>query len=124
MAERFSFERIDHVQPAIPAGGEDKCRAFRGDVLGLPELPKPPLLAARGGCWFDASGFQVHVGVEQDFRPALEAHPVFRIRGIRALAERLLAAGHPVVWAEDVPGRDRFHTDDPFGNRLEFLELR
>jgi len=124
MAEQFSFERVDHVQLAIPAGGEDGCRSFWGDVLGLAEVPKPPVLAARGGCWFDGPGFQVHAGVEADFRPARKAHPGFRVRGVRALAGRLAAAGYPVTWSDDVPGQDRFHTADPFGNRLEFLEPR
>ena len=122
MTEQFSFERVDHVQLAIPAGGEDECRAFWGEVLGLAELPKPPVLAARGGCWFDGPGFQVHAGVEAEFRPARKAHPGFQVCGVRALADRLAAAGHPVIWSDDVPGQDRFHTADPFGNRLEFLE--
>ena len=121
---QHSFERLDHVQLAIPAGGEDACRAFWGELLGLAELPKPPLLAARGGCWFEGPGFQVHLGVEPDFRPALKAHPGFEVRGLRALAERLLAAGRPVAWGDEVPGRDRLHTADPFGNRVEFLEPR
>ena len=121
---QYSFERLDHVQLAVPAGGEDACRAFWGDLLGLAELPKPPLLAARGGCWFEGPGFQIHLGVEADFRPALKAHPGFEVHGVRALAERLLAAGHPVTWGDEVPGRDRFHTADPFGNRVEFLEPR
>ena len=123
MTEQFSFERVDHVQLAIPAGGEVECRAFWGGLLGLPEAPKPPTLAVRGGCWFDGPGFQVHVGVEAEFRPALKAHPAFRIHGIRPLADRLAAAGYPVTWSDDVPGQDRFHCADPFGNRLEFLEL-
>ena len=119
-----SFERIDHVQLAIPTGGEEACRAFWGELLGLAEVPKPPVLAARGGCWFAGPGFQVHLGVQVDFRPALKAHPGFEIRGVRALARSLAAAGHPVTWSDEVPGQDRFHTADPFGNRLEFLEPR
>jgi len=119
---RFVFQRLDHIQLAIPAGGEQECRAFWGGLLGLPELPKPPVLAARGGCWFEGPGFQLHLGVEPDFRPALKAHPGFQIRGAKALAEILLAAGYLTTWSDDVPGQDRFHTTDPFGNRLEFLE--
>jgi len=121
---QFVFQQLNHVQLAIPAGGEEECRAFWGGLLGLPELPKPPVLAARGGCWFEGPGFQLHLGVEPDFRPALKAHPGFQVRGVKALAEHLLAAGYPTTWSDDVPGQDRFHTADPFGNRLEFLELR
>lgn len=118
----FSFAAIDHVQLAIPPGGEQQSRAFWGDLLGLTELPKPPALAPRGGCWFQGPTFQLHLGVEQDFHPARKAHPGFHIRGLRALAESLADHGYPVTFSDDVPGQDRFHTVDPFGNRLEFLE--
>ncbi|WP_030241885.1 glyoxalase [Streptomyces sp. NRRL S-350] len=122
MTAALSFTAINHVQLAIPAGGEQECRAFWGELLGLSEIPKPPPLAARGGCWFQGPGFQVHLGVEQDFRPALRAHPGFEVRGLRALADRLAEHGHLVTFSDEVPGQDRFHTVDPFGNRLEFLE--
>jgi catechol 2,3-dioxygenase-like lactoylglutathione lyase family enzyme len=123
----FSLDRVDHVQLAVPAGGEERCRAFWGGLLGLTELAKPDALAARGGCWFQGSGFQVHLGVEAEFRPARKAHPGFEVDGLAALAalaELLAAHGHPVVWSDEVPGQDRFHTADPFGNRLEFLRRR
>jgi catechol 2,3-dioxygenase-like lactoylglutathione lyase family enzyme len=117
----FTVDRVDHVQLAVPAGGEEACRAFWGGLLGLAELAKPPVLAARGGCWFAGAGFQVHLGVEADFRPARKAHPGFEVSGLEELAELLAAHGHPVTWSDEVPGQDRFHTEDPFGNRLEFL---
>ena len=45
---------LHHVQIACPAGSEDQLRGFYGGVLGLPEIPKPPALAVRGGVWFQA----------------------------------------------------------------------
>ena len=119
--QQFAFARVDHVQLAIPAGGEARGRAYWGGLLGLAELSKPPVLAARGGCWFQGPGFQVHLGVEADFRPAVKAHPGFEIDGLAELAEAFAAQGYPVAWSDDVPGQERFHTLDPFGNRLEFL---
>ena len=117
----FAFDRVDHVQFAIPAGGEERCRAFWGEILGLVEIPKPPALAPRGGCWFEGPGFQVHLGVEADFRPARKAHPGFEVRGLAELAELLTAHDYTVTWSDEVPGQDHFHTADPFGNRIEFL---
>ncbi|GAA2981259.1 VOC family protein [Actinokineospora diospyrosa] len=114
---------IHHVQLACPPGGEAAARAFYAGVLGWPELPKPPLLAARGGCWFTIpDGGELHIGVEADFRPARKAHPAFTA-DVAALAAVLVAAGSPVHWADpaEIPGRPRFHTADPHGNRLEFL---
>ncbi len=112
---------IDHVQLAVPAGGEETLRAFYGDVLGMTEVPKPAPLAARGGCWFTSGPVVLHLGVEQDFRPARKAHPALVVDDLDALARRLTARGHDVAWADgEIPGVRRFHTHDPFGNRLEF----
>ncbi|GAA2797283.1 VOC family protein [Streptomyces showdoensis] len=115
---------VDHVQLAAPVGSEDLLRAFYGDVLGMTEIPKPPVLAARGGCWFAAAdgAVQLHLGVEADFRPARKAHPGLRVSGIRDFAARLERHGTEVVWDGDLPGHRRFHCADPVGNRLEFLE--
>lgn len=112
---------VDHVQLAAPPGSEDLLRAFYVDVLGMTEIPKPPLLAARGGCWFRAGAVELHLGIEEDFRPARKAHPGLRVTDITACAARLEARGAPVRWDSAVPGRRRFHSSDPVGNRLEFL---
>ncbi|MFI5885086.1 VOC family protein [Streptomyces sp. NPDC051554] len=113
---------VDHVQLAAPAGSEDALRAYYVDVLGMTEIPKPPVLAARGGCWFGAGAVQLHLGVEVDFRPAKKAHPGLRVTGIEAYAARLKSLGASVTWDEDLPGCRRFYSEDPVGNRLEFLE--
>lgn len=122
MTADFAFTALHHVQLAIPAGGEDACRVFWAGVLGMDELEKPPVLAARGGCWFRGGGVEVHLGVEQDFAPARKAHPGVLVRDLRALAEVLETAGVDVAWDPEFPGHDRFYAHDPFGNRLEFLE--
>ncbi|GAB2707799.1 glyoxalase [Kitasatospora kifunensis] len=113
---------LHHVQLSIPPGAEPLCREFWGEVLGMTEVVKPPVLAARGGCWFRGGGLEVHLGVEQDFAPARRAHPGILVNGLRALGERLAAHGHPVQWDGELPGYDRFHAFDKLGNRLEFLE--
>ncbi|MEU1596749.1 glyoxalase [Streptomyces sp. NPDC005708] len=113
---------VDHVQLAAPPGSEDLLRAYYVDVLGMTEIPKPPVLAARGGCWFQAGSVQLHLGIESDFRPARKAHPGLRVTGITAYADRLAALGAPVTWDDNLPGHHRFYSEDPVGNRLEFLE--
>lgn len=116
------FQRLHHVQLAIPPGGEDDCRGFWGGLLGLAEVSKPPALAARGGCWFRGGGLEVHLGVERDPVPARKAHPGILVTGLDALAARLAAGGVEVTWDGEFPGYRRFYAADPFGNRLEFLE--
>ncbi|WP_217164727.1 VOC family protein [Streptomyces sp. AC512_CC834] len=114
---------LDHVQLAAPPGSEERLRAFYTGVLGMTEIPKPPALAARGGCWFGAGPVQLHLGiVTNGFRPARKAHPGLRVTAIEAYAARLEARGTPVTWDDDLPGHRRFYCADPVGNRLEFLE--
>jgi len=112
---------IDHVQLAMPPGGEDRAREFYAGILCLTEVPKPPPLAARGGCWFESSTVKVHLGVERDFQPATKAHPAFVVAGLRELVARCRQDGHHVV-DEPLPGYARVYVDDPFGNRLELME--
>jgi catechol 2,3-dioxygenase-like lactoylglutathione lyase family enzyme len=113
--------RIDHVQLSIPEGAEDRCRSFYVGLLGLKEVPKPPLLAARGGLWLEKGDVKLHLGVEEDFRPARKAHPAFVVPDIEGLAHLLSEAGHEPVWDDAIPGVRRFYISDPVGNRIEFM---
>ena len=113
---------LDHVQLAMPPGGEARARAFYGGLLGLPELPKPPQLAARGGCWFGTPAVHIHLGVEEPFAPARKAHPALLAADAAALRDRLLAAGVAITPDESVPGVLRFYIADPFGNRIEIIQ--
>jgi catechol 2,3-dioxygenase-like lactoylglutathione lyase family enzyme len=116
------FERLHHVQLAIPPDGEETARAFYAGVLGMSEVDKPEALRPRGGCWFRGGGWEVHLGVQPDFRPARKAHPGVLVDGLDHLAATLTAAGRPVQWDPDFPGHRRFYSADDHGNRLEFLE--
>lgn len=113
---------LDHVQLAMPRGREDDARAFYADALGLREVPKPPNLAQRGGVWFEGGDLRLHLGVEDDFRPARKAHPALLVRELPALVHRCEERGVGVTRDEDLPGFDRVYVNDPFGNRIELLE--
>lgn len=114
---------LDHVQLAVPPGAEEACRSFFVGVLGMPEIEKPPILATRGGIWVQAGAQQLHLGVEKEFHAAKKAHPAFAVGDIDAVAARVAAAGHRVTWDDTIPDTRRFFTDDPFGNRLEFVAV-
>ena len=115
------YSRIDHVQLAMPVGGEDTARAFFVGVLGMVELPKPMPLAARGGCWFRGGAVELHLGAERDFRAAKKAHPALRVIDYDALVARLRAAGVAVRDDDELAGVRRSFIDDPFGNRIELI---
>lgn len=103
----------------MPTGQEAETRAFYAGLLGLEEQPKPPALAARGGAWFGAGPVRLHLGIKFVFRPARKAHPALLVDDLPALVRVLEADGHPVRG----DGYDRVHVNDPFGSRLELMQL-
>ena len=113
---------IDHVQLAMPAGQEQRAREFYAGALGLTEVPKPPHLAARGGVWFENAGAKIHLGVDQDFRPARKAHPGLLVTDLRGLIDALRRAGYEVRDGEPLAGYVHAYFEDPFGNRLELMQ--
>jgi catechol 2,3-dioxygenase-like lactoylglutathione lyase family enzyme len=116
--------QLDHVQLAAPVGCEAEARRFYGALLGLEEIAKPEPMRASGGVWFRlGDGHELHVGVEEPFRPARKAHPALRVEAgaLTDVARTLEQGGAPVEWDERYPGVRRFFTADPFGNRLELL---
>ena len=118
----MQIERLDHVQLAMPAGGENAARRFYDQTLGIPEVRKPAHLAKRGGCWFENGLVKIHLGVEPDFKPARKAHPALVVSDLAALVKSLCAKGYRVVEDEPLEGYHRRYVDDPFGNRIELIE--
>ena len=114
--------RIEHVQLARPAGGEDLARNFYAGILGISETPKPAHLAKRGGCWFERGDLKIHLGVETDFRPARKAHVALLVVDLLELQEKLRASGYGFKEDEPLDGYHRVYVDDPFGNRIELME--
>jgi catechol 2,3-dioxygenase-like lactoylglutathione lyase family enzyme len=114
--------RMDHIQIAAPAGCEAAARDFYGSILGMEEIEKPPILRARGGCWFQCEDQQFHIGVDRDFRPAKKAHPAFAVANLDGLREAFHARGITTVNDDALPDTRRFYAEDPWGNRLEFVE--
>ena len=116
--------RLDHVLLAMPAGREGEARQFYQGVLGIPEAAKPAGLAARGGCWFEDGELKIHLGIEKDFVPARKAHPAFIVDDLAGLEAALKAAGYPVAHDEPLEGYDRLFVNDPFGNRIELMQVK
>lgn len=120
----FEVLGLDHVQIAIPKDGEARAREFFVNLLGWTEMEKPANLRVRGGAWFQCGQHQIHVGVTDAFIPAKKAHPAFLVRGIAEYRKHLETLGLKPRDEDPLPGAVRFYLDDPFGNRLEFLERK
>ena len=112
---------LDHIQIAIPKGGEDEARAFYGVLLGMHEVPKPSNLSS-SGCWFERGGVSLHIGVDPDFAPARKAHPALLVDDLEGLRSKMEAAGCDTRDDKPVDGYVRFFAFDPFGNRIEFMQ--
>jgi catechol 2,3-dioxygenase-like lactoylglutathione lyase family enzyme len=114
---------FDHVQLAMPPGGEAAARAFYGGVLGLTEVPKPEPMRARGGLWFEAGPVAIHLGIEDGMRASAKAHPAVIVDELAPYLARIAAAGHAWREATELAGVQRGHVTDPFGNRIELIEV-
>lgn len=124
--------KLHHVQVTCSPGSEDMARRFYRDGLGLVEVDKPEELKPKGGVWFrayDDAGLvtaEIHVGVDNQFAPALKAHPALQVASVTELeivAARLSDLGFDVDWSQrnNFPGNERCHTADGHGNRVELL---
>jgi catechol 2,3-dioxygenase-like lactoylglutathione lyase family enzyme len=122
MSEGFELIGIHHVQLAMPDGEDADAVRFYADTLGLTQVPRPEALSPRGGVWFLSGDLEVHLGVEDQFRPAVKAHPAILVNGLRTIRTRIEEAGYKISDTVQIEGYDRVYVRDPFGNRLELIE--
>ncbi len=113
---------LDHVQLAIPVGGEDRARSFYTGILGLTEVEKPASMAGRKSMWFVAGPVNLHLGLEPDFRPAKRAHPALVVDDLDEIIAACERAGLSTKPDTSFNNFRRAHIFDPFGNRLELME--
>jgi catechol 2,3-dioxygenase-like lactoylglutathione lyase family enzyme len=113
---------LDHVQVAIPVGGEERARKFYADILGFTEVEKPPSMAGRNSIWFVAGPVNLHLGVEPDFHPATRAPPAFVVDGLDQIVSACEREGLTTKPDVSFNGFRRVHVFDPFGNRLELMQ--
>jgi catechol 2,3-dioxygenase-like lactoylglutathione lyase family enzyme len=115
---------LDHVQIAIPAGGEEAARSFYIGILGFTEQQKPDALAGRNSIWFMAGPVNLHLGVEADadFHAARRAHPAFTVDNLDEIVAACEHEGLPTRTDTPIGNLRRTHVFDPFGNRIELME--
>lgn len=114
--------RLSHINVTMPRGSENQARAFYSELLGLPEIPKPQSLRARGGVWFDVGGLDLHLSIEEN-RANADAYRHFGLEcaDVAGLRQKLESAGVKTEDGRPAPWQ-RFFVRDPFGNRIEIHE--
>jgi catechol 2,3-dioxygenase-like lactoylglutathione lyase family enzyme len=121
MSSPIVFKRIDHIHIAVPPEKLEDAKKFYIDVIGLELIDRPNHLFTTAGYWFNIGDVQLHVGVEPKM-PVSTRHTAFEVGDVNAAREYL--AGKVQLLEEPViPGRSRFAFLDPFGNRIELLQL-
>jgi catechol 2,3-dioxygenase-like lactoylglutathione lyase family enzyme len=115
---------VHHVQISIPKGAEDEARKFYCELLGLTEIAKPIELTGRGGFWLQVGDRQVHFGTENDVdRDRTKAHVAYLVDDLEHWRMKLSERDVSILDGIPIPGYNRFEFRDPFGNRVEFLEI-
>jgi catechol 2,3-dioxygenase-like lactoylglutathione lyase family enzyme len=113
---------VIHAQVNVAPDELRKARAFYLDFMGMKEIPRPPIFRS-DGFWFHAGGFETHIGVEENVdRRATRAHLAYEVEGLSAWREKIQQAGLPIKEQPRIPGYDRFHFRDPFGNNIELIQ--
>ena len=89
----FEIVRLDHVQLAMPPGREAEAEAFYSGLLGLSACPSRRRWRPGAAAGSATAPWRVHLGVEEDFRPARKAHPALVVHDLAALEAALRPPG-------------------------------
>ena len=119
---KIEFERLNHIMLCIPEGTEEAARAFYGGVLGLEELKDMGYPLPNGAIWFRLGDIELHIRAEHSSELS-QRHPAFEVKNLDAARELLEKNGIAIRNDSPIPDRKRFSFRDPFGNRIELIEM-
>ncbi len=113
----FHVTGLDHVTVTTPAELEAEVVAYYWETLGLERVEKPSGTGPRGA-WFRAGDQEVHVTVDPQ-NPLETPHFCLDVDDFDGVITQLRSGGFHIEQASEIPGRRRFFTRDPAGNRIE-----
>ena len=119
----IEFKRLNHVHISVPAERLEDARAFYADVIGLKQTARPDEVFDAKGYWFTVTDIELHIGIEPAM-PSSIRHYAFEVNDIDAARRHLQNHGVELMEEPVIPGRTRFSFIDPFGNRVELLQLK
>lgn len=118
--------KLHHIDIIIPKNQDQKARDYYCQLLGFKEIEKPQVLRKNGGMWLEIDNSQLHLSYEkkEGYDPRkTKSHLAFQVKDLDQFKNKLEENGHRVKSQGQIPGMIRFETEDPFGHRLEFLQI-
>jgi catechol 2,3-dioxygenase-like lactoylglutathione lyase family enzyme len=113
----FRLTGIDHVDITSPDELADETTAWYRDRLGLKQLDSD-----RPGGRFAVGDQELHITLDPH-NPSEKAHFCLLVEDLDSVVSALREAGSHIEQARQIPGRRRFYTRDPAGNRVEIASL-
>ncbi|WP_461449305.1 VOC family protein [Mucilaginibacter sp.] len=117
----ITFKRVDHIHIVVAPERLEEAKSFYIETIGLELIDRPDHLFRGKGYWFNIGNVQLHIGVEAPL-PISIRHIAFEVADVDA-AYKYLAGKVQLLEEPEIPGRKRFAYLDPFGNRIELLQL-
>ncbi len=113
---------VNHVQVNVTQAELPAAREFYLGFLGMGEIERPPVFKS-AGIRFHAGAREMHIGAEDNVdRRATRAHVAYEVTDLAGWRKKIEAARLPSKDQPKIPGYERFHFRDPFGNNLELLQ--
>jgi catechol 2,3-dioxygenase-like lactoylglutathione lyase family enzyme len=117
----INFKRADHIHICVSPEKLEEAKLFYTNVIGLELIERPDVFTS-AGYWFAIGNIDLHIGVEH-LLPRTIRHSAFEVTSIVAARKHLQDHGIEIVEEPKIAGRERFAFIDPFGNRMELLEM-
>jgi catechol 2,3-dioxygenase-like lactoylglutathione lyase family enzyme len=105
----------------VPEAEHERARQFYLEFLGLQEIQRPAGFV-RNGTWMRAGNFEVHIGLEDGVQRTTRAHIAYEVDAIEPWRAKVIQAAMQITEQPKIPGYDRFHFRDPFGNNTELIQ--
>ena len=118
-AHQINMARDIHIP--MPPETEPQMRLFYLDLLGMTEMRAPNQSAGLGGFWAILGRRRVHFGTTPGVDTDPVAIPTLAVSRLDAMADRLTAAGHVVVWDTRLSYARRLGVVDPAGNTIALI---
>lgn len=117
----INFKRADHIHICVSPERLEEAKLFYTNIMGLEQIERPAVFSS-AGYWFRIADIELHIGVE-DSHPQSIRHTAFEVSDVVAARKHLENHGLEIKEEPLIAGRERFAFIDPFGNRMELLQM-